>query len=128
MGRKAHEISNRDDIIDSRDVIARIEELEDEIEAAKESGQDVTDEIEELSILKHLANEGEGSPDWKHGETLIRESYFRDYAEQLADDLGLIPSNASWPSNCIDWEKAARELRYDYFHVDFGGVTYLIRA
>ena len=35
-----------------------------------------------------------------------------DYAQQLADELGLPPKldGASWPMSCIDWEAAWREL------------------
>ena len=37
-----------------------------------------------------------------------------DFAQSLAEDLGEIKNNVSWPYTCIDWEKAARELMYDY--------------
>lgn len=37
-----------------------------------------------------------------------------DFAEDMADQLGLIDKNASWPQNCIDWTDAAKELMYDY--------------
>lgn len=33
-----------------------------------------------------------------------------------------------WPYTCIDWEHAAKELRYDYSAADFDGVTYWIRS
>jgi antirestriction protein len=38
-----------------------------------------------------------------------------DFAEDLADQLGYLDKNVSWPYNCIDWEWAARELMYDHF-------------
>lgn len=53
---------------------------------------------------------------------------FEDYAQELAEDLGLIPDGLGWPLNCIDWEMAARELAYDYTSVDFRGTTYLVRT
>ena len=37
-----------------------------------------------------------------------------DFAQQLADDLGSVDKNATWPQKCIDWEFAAKELMYDY--------------
>lgn len=37
------------------------------------------------------------------------------FAENLADELGLIDANASWPNTCIDWERAAREIMFDYY-------------
>ena len=40
------------------------------------------------------------------------------FAENYADDLGLIPEDAQWPNNCIDWTHAARELMYDFDEED----------
>jgi len=34
----------------------------------------------------------------------------RDFAEQLAEDLDLVPREHSWPASYIDWEAAARDL------------------
>jgi len=157
-------IDNTQDIIDSRDVIARIEELEGELEAlqeavteaeeelaeyeddmkwseehkaAKEALKDAkreleewkeSEEAEELEKLKALAGEGEGSPDWNYGETLIRDSYFTEYAEQLAQDTCDMGKAEDWPFRYIDWEAAAEELKQDYFSIDFDGVDYWIRA
>lgn len=39
----------------------------------------------------------------------------QDFAQELADELGLVNAELSWPHSCIDWEHAARELMYDYF-------------
>lgn len=36
------------------------------------------------------------------------------FAHELADQLGYIDRNVSWPYTCIDWEQAARDLMYDY--------------
>lgn len=114
-------VNNSMDVIDSRDVIERIEELEADEE------RDEADS-EELAALKALANEAAGyASDWEHGETLIRDSYFAEYAEQLASDIGAIDRNANWPACCIDWERAAEMLQQDYTAVDFGGVTYWFR-
>jgi hypothetical protein len=113
--------SNKDELIDSRDVIAAIEDLSAATDLAD-------DDAELLRSLRDLADECNGFPDWAYGETLIRDSYFEDYAQDLAEDIGAIDSNASWPNTCIDWELAARELQYDYSPVDFDGVTYWIRA
>jgi len=117
----ANTISNIEDVIDSRTVIARIEEL---------SAQEERDETEqaELDSLLKLQEEAEyNTEDWKHGATLIRDSYFKDYAQELAEDVGAIDPLASWPMNCIDWDKAAHELKYDYTSVEFDGITYWVR-
>lgn len=113
MSRKAPP-TNRDDVIDSRDVIEAIDWLDEDDEDRK--------------ALEELASEAEGSPDWQHGETLIRDSYFEEYAQELAEDTGFIKGNEGWPLNHIDWEAAADELKNDYFSVDFDGVEYWIRS
>ena len=125
--------TNTDDIIDSRDIIERIEELESELPTnAGEVMPGTSDEIQEirdeLAILKALAEECEGyAPDWAYGETLIRDSYFQDYAQELAEECCDMPKADQWPHRCIDWDQAARELQMDYTCVDFDGVEYWIR-
>ena len=128
---KTDEITNSQDVIDSRDVIARIEELESEMEDLE--GQELEnwkeDYQDELDSLKALAEEAEGSPDWEYGETLIRDSYFTEYAEELCKDIGEIPKELPWYiANHIDWDGVASELKQDYMSVDFDGVEYWIRA
>lgn len=143
-----------DKIIDSRDLALRKDELEslrdsldqaredrkeigesaastqDEIEAADRTVQNAEsefgeDEREELSELENLESEvGE----WRHGNTLIREDYFEEYAEQLADDIGAIDRNARWPFNCIDWKEAADQLKADYSEVTYAGYTYFCES
>jgi DNA repair exonuclease SbcCD ATPase subunit len=158
-------IDNSIDVIDSRDIIERIEELEseretlaatvednestlnelvedkdselDEVKKAKEELEDAKqalkdfDESEdgrELKTLQNVAEQCEGYGDWSYGEALIRESYFEDYARELAEDIGAINRDAQWPNNCIDWEQAARELKVDYTEIDFDGISYYMRA
>lgn len=119
-------IDNTADIIDSREIIERI----DELEALAADGDALLDYDErcEMESLRKLADQCQNwVSDWEYGETLIRDSYFVEYAQQLADDIGAIDVNASWPMSCINWERAARELRMDYTAVDFDGVTYWVR-
>lgn len=100
-----------DDLIDSREVIAAVE--------ADPDGLDT-------QALIELAVQGETLEDWNYGCTLVRDSYFTEYAQELARDIGAAPSN-EWPGRCIDWEQAARELQVDYTPLDFDGVTYWAR-
>ncbi len=124
------EIHNGSDVIDSRDIIAKIEELESlEFDADGEATADFSeDDIAELETLRALASECEGYGDWPHGEALIRDTYFEEYAQQLAEDIGAINSDATWPNNCIDWEHATNELKHDYMSVEYDGVEYWMRA
>lgn len=129
--KTTHAIENTEDLIDSRDIIARIEELlsempEDDADARRWDGW------VELQTLEKLAKEAECAPDWSYGETLIRRSYFVDYTAQLINDCYELPkemNSGQWPYRhmTIDYEAAARELEHDYTSVDFDGVEYLIR-
>ena len=66
----------------------------------------------------------------------FEESYageYRDgaeYAEQLADEIGAVDADAGWPTACIDWERAWRELTVggDYWEADAPGGVYIFRA
>ncbi len=132
-------ISNMDDVIDSRDVIARIEELREicppfpDCETGEEELDPAYTEDEraeapgELEALERLAEQASGCADWEYGEQLIRGSYFKEYAQELAEEGGMLNRPLCWPYNCIDWEQAARELQMDYTAVDFDGIDYWIR-
>lgn len=130
-------INNSQDIIDSRDIIERIKELEAEREDYEEArdknidrpwDEEQESDAEELKTLQELADECSGyAEDWKYGVQLIRDSYFEDYARELAEDIGAISRDATWPNDCIDWEQAAKELQMDYASVEFGDVTYWVR-
>ena len=141
----AGNISNSDRVIDSRDVIARIEELRQERDdyalwadpETRESdtpesraawAEENPDDADELAALEALAEEAEGYGDWAHGTALIHEDYWIDYVRELAEGIGALPHNSSWPLNYIDWKAAAEELEADYMTVEFDGVTYYMRA
>ncbi len=113
------EITNTQDIIDSRDIIARLEELGDVLRNSYEQ--------EEYIQLKRLAKAGqEASEDWQYGATLICDLYFREYTKQLVLDIGDLPRDI--PSYIvIDWGATADNIRQDYTEVDFDGETYLVR-
>jgi hypothetical protein len=83
-------------------------------------------ELEELlSDLCGYGGDEQWEGDW-YPVTLVRDSYFQDYAQELAEDCGFTSGN-EWPGRCIDWEQAARELKMDYSTVEFNGVTYWYR-
>ena len=121
----SNQIDNTQDVIDSRDIIARIEELEGIENPSSEEAQ-------ELAILLKVQEQADGYSDWKYGESLIRESYFTDYIKELIADCYELPkefNSGAWPWRhmTLDYQAAADEAEYDYTRVDFDGVTYLIR-
>ena len=117
------------DVTDSRDIIARIERVESDLEQARVDGDDTADLEAELKALEAFADEAsEYAPDWHYGETIIHEDYFTQYAQELSDELSLGDgAMAQWPFTHIDWEAAADALKADYSEVEFNGVTYYIR-
>jgi hypothetical protein len=125
------EINNSEDYLDSRDIQERIDWLEsDDASADKWENKEIEEFQEELKALADLKTQyvdSFGQSSWEFGAQFIRESYFEDYAQELAEDIGAINSEASWPNSCIDWEQAARELSMDYTSFDFDGVEYLAR-
>ncbi len=103
------------------------EELEEARDEAKKEMDSAAIDMEE-GELKELRDLESEIPEWRHGETLINDNYFRTYAEQMADDTGAIDSNATWPLNHIDWEAAAEELKSDYSSIEYDGETYWYRG
>lgn len=124
----SRDIDNSQDILDVRDIIARVEEIEEKDVADRD--EDETDEHATLrALLEELCGAG-GDEQWQgdwYPVTLIRDSYFKDYAQELADDIGAVNAEATWPNSCIDWDQAARELQQDYSAVEYDGVIYWYR-
>ncbi len=120
---ETHSDTPTGDIFDSRDVIARITDLET-------CGDNLDEyEQEELEGLQSLAKEAsEMFSEWESGVEFICEDYFEEYARDTAVDLGLISSDTQWPATCIDWEQAANELKADYSFIEIDGAEYWAKA
>lgn len=126
------------DIIDVRDIIARVEELEkdrdgydaDALDAWRENYPGDEEELEALTaILEDLEGNG-GDEQWRgdwYPITLIRDNHFEDYAQELAEDIGAVNRDAEWPARHIDWKAAADELLMDYTETEIEGTTYWYR-
>ena len=125
-----------DDVIDVRDIIARVEELEDlQPETPDDCLPGEGEEREEnaaelaklLAILADLADNGDDENwrgDW-YPVTLISDSYFEDYARELVEDcysLDGIP-----PFVEVDWKATARNVRMDYKSTEIDGAAYWYR-
>jgi chromosome segregation ATPase len=89
--------------------------------ALEDFGDDEQTELEELDNLESEIS------DWQHGESMIPEDEFEDYARQFAEDIGGTKDDV-WPYTCIDWEKAAEELSQDYSTVSYQGTDYYVRS
>ena len=122
-----------DDIIDVRDIIERIEELEsskDDHEAEPDGGHWSDEEAQELQTLTDIMDELKGCSgdkqwrgDW-YPVTLIRESHFEEAMDELVEDCFEVPKDLPlFITITIDYEA----LRQDYSTVEIDGVTYFYR-
>jgi hypothetical protein len=131
-------------VIDVRDVMARVEELETTLEDAQpmddderilsaDGSEDLTEQLEEFQRLTALLSDLEGNggdEEWRgawYPITLVCDSYFESFAQDEAESLGLINNEVRWPYTCINWEQAAEDLKSDYSTVEFDGITYWYR-
>ena len=121
----ATRVSAGDERIDIRETIDRFKDLENDREP---------EEQHEFEMLEQLLDEvaGYGGDEQWRGDwyplELISADTFEEYAQELAEDSGLVDNFAAWPAYCIDWEYAARELQHDYSSVQFDEVTYWYRS
>jgi hypothetical protein len=148
--------SNTDEVVDTRTIQERIDELQELVDEFNSQMEEFTekhkewednpdhddddepaspepvdsDDLEELRVLTALKEEAEGYCDWDGGEALIKDSYGVDYAQELADDLGYLGDGKPnhWPFTCLDWDRAWEELKDDYTPVDWDGEEYWVRC
>ena len=121
------------DVIDTREIIERFEELESEYDAF-DTPEEIKNwsDLEEFTILQTTLEElnGNGGDEQWRGDwypiTLIAESYFTEYAKEMLEDCGTIPSDLPWYV-AVDWEETADNLKVDYAEIEIGGTTYFYR-
>lgn len=134
-----------DDVLDSRDLVARQQELEllfdfdyelfagpgDFEEHIRNHPDGGDDDALEYAMIYAVNQEGAdtfGGGDWDGGIILVSDDYFVEYAEQVASDIGAVSDEHTWPTSYIDWEAAAAALQMDYATVEYDGVIYWARA
>lgn len=126
------------DMIDVRDIIERIEEIEkdrngydeDALDAWRENYPGDEEELEMLMEIMDDLEGGGGDEQWRgawYPVMVIRGSYFEEYAQQTAEDCGMVNKDAGWPNNHLDWEAAADELKIDYTEIEIDGNDYWFR-
>lgn len=113
-----------DDVIDSRTIQVRIEELE-EIEYYTHTSSD------ELSFLFSFKDEIDECDKWDDGITFIHENHFTEYIGELLADchpelLTQINNLPEWLCRhiTIDWKGIADDMKPDYTVIEYKGHTY----
>ncbi|QFG12146.1 Hypothetical Protein OBI_RACECAR_306 [Arthrobacter phage Racecar] len=133
-----------DDILDLRDlaetareasaILEDDEQDESEKEDAKETLEALAsmlsdmgysvEALEEDAVADELQSIGNN-----YECTLIAESHFQSYCEELCEDLGYLPKDLpAFLSNNINWSGVADDLKDDYNEVELDGETYFIRS
>lgn len=108
------------------------EEIDDSVQALDDPADDFKGD-EEAATLRAFIEQFRGyggDHEWEGSwfpVTFIRDSYFKTYAEELAEDIGAISREERWPACHIDWEAAARALQIDYTSGEYEDVTYWAR-
>jgi len=119
-------ITKFDNLIDGRDVITRIEQLQDMYQIHITAGKtDLFEYDTELNALLALAADAsEICSNWEYGETLIRFDYFTEYIKDLLSDFDFIYNLPGYI--IVDWEQTAEIMLPDYSIVTFYDVDYLV--
>ena len=95
---------------------------EEEIQSWKEDFEDELKEIEEIDTI-----ENELGSEFDYGVALVDVDDWEEFVEQDLKDLGYIPKDfPSWIE--IDWEATANNVRQDYTEVEYQGNSYLGRS
>ena len=111
------DITNVDDIIDSRDILEYIEKYKDD--------KDFEEKVKALqSIVEEYCDDyifTDGLEDLKFGVFFIRDSYFEDYMWDYFREVNQVDEALE----CyIDIEAFARDQQYYYDSVNFRGIDY----
>jgi hypothetical protein len=118
------------DIYDLRELTAELDALRTKASAGLDDEEQ--DRLEQLEALdaEFFAVFADSMEDYADNidPILIADSYFEDYARQLAEDIGAIDRNQGWPACHIDWKAASENLLMDYTSVSFEGREYWIRG
>ena len=113
--RTLTQISSFDDVIAVDDLRNRLEQLDSVDEDAV---LDDEDQAEFDSLTQLLAE-----VDNYDCETLVRDSYFEQYVQELCEDCCDVPADLPYYI-VIDWAATAENIRSDYTAFEFDGVTY----
>lgn len=133
-----------EDVFDSRDIQEWIDELESELDdyqtdrnewegaypavrGEEPTPPDDLDAKRETLKALHEIRDACGR-EWVHGVGYYRDSYFKDYAQELAEECGYCGNQKDNPLfQCIDWDKWAEMVQQDYSSIEVGGVTFWYR-
>lgn len=100
---------------------------EDEADPTHADAQDYPDEdeLEVLAAITELRDEI-GEQAFRDGGAMIIDSEWVEYAQQTAEDVGMIDTDSAM-INYVDWDRWAEALAQDYTGVTFLGNDYYVQ-
>jgi len=125
MRAENHEIDESENELSAEDVIFDIVDWEDldnytnlqDFDTMEDLADYSGDYENDLNIIS--AGVACGVPIKDIDESYIGQfSSDEDFAEDMAEQLGVLTKETTWPLYCIDWIHAARELMMDYSEQD----------
>ena len=145
-----------ENVIDTRDIQDRIDELNDDIDTLENEISDLSEEIDELNEedaddkneidlklddiedkqgqiedlqeeLSMLLDVKSEVPEFSHGETLIHEDYWMEYVQELCEECDYITKDFPYWIE-IDWEATAKNVAMDYSTIELDGNTFYFRS
>lgn len=125
------EVRPGSDVLDSRDVVRRTEQLEGGFilagldPAEVESDSPYYAQAQDLLALRALEAESPSSA-WTFGATLIHAAYFEDWCMGYLAEIGILPDDLP-DFVAIDYAKTAEAMKADYHRVYYGEHAYYIR-
>jgi hypothetical protein len=124
-----------DEVIYSEDVIHWLSEMETVYGPRPGEGID-TVHVEDMSVeeqdlygfLCELRQEAGHVSDWAYNVSIVRDSFFAEYAENEVEECGLLPSALpEIVARNINWQGVAEDMQEDYLQFEAGGVTWWVR-
>jgi len=83
---------------------------------------------ERYDALKDLDSQIDLEQTARNESQAIADYAFEEYAEELACDIGAVSRDNQWPLYCIDWARAADDLKQDYMSFSFEDTDWWVRS
>lgn len=121
MLNETYTITGTENLLDSRDIEARIQYLQDlgttlTQEELEEDYQAEEEEITELFRIKYdfIDEYSRGEELWEEGVVFINDGYFIEDTIDYLEEIGVVDSDFYLLRGNIDWEGVVRDRQLEY--------------
>ncbi len=135
MSNETYAITGTENLLDSRDIEARIQYLQDlgttlTQEELEEDYQAEEEEITELLRIKYdfIDEYSRGEELWEEGVVFINDGYFVEDTIYYLEEIGVVDSDFYLLRGNIDWDKVARDRLREYDSVILFDQTFYVNV